>query len=77
MISSAVISMDGIILAHAGGLDEAAMLLFPIIVGGGVWMMTRQPKKPKTDPDAGEVRSIKERRQPAAPRQRWAGKQKH
>ncbi|MGH8971945.1 MAG: hypothetical protein ACRD0C_01915 [Acidimicrobiia bacterium] len=69
-----MIGMDGMILAHNGGLDELAMLLFPFIVGGGVWMMTRQPKKPKPSPDGGEVRSIREPRQPQPPRQRWGGK---
>ena len=29
------------ILAHAGGLDEMAIILFPLLVGGGVWLMTR------------------------------------
>ena len=65
--------LDGIILAHAGGLDEMAMLLFPIIVGGGVYLMTRKPKE-QPNPDSGEVRSIREARQPRAPRQRWGGK---
>jgi hypothetical protein len=69
-------SMDGIILAHAGGLDEMAMLLFPIVVGGGVWLMTRQ--KPKPNPEggleSGEVRNIREARQPPPPRQKWGGK---
>ena len=44
--------MDGFILAHAGGLDEMAIVLFPIIVGGGVWLMTRQPDK-KAKPPPG------------------------
>jgi hypothetical protein len=33
--------MDYSILAHAGGLDEMAIILFPLLVGGGVWAMTR------------------------------------
>lgn len=39
--------MDVLILAHAGGLDEMAIILFPIVVGLGVWLLTRQgaPKK--------------------------------
>lgn len=37
------------ILAHAGGLDEMAIILFPIVVGGGVWMLTRSPGSPKKD----------------------------
>ena len=33
--------MDYSILGHAGGLDEMAIILFPLLVGGGVWLMTR------------------------------------
>lgn len=36
--------MQELILAHAGGLDEMAILLFPILTGGGVWLLTRQRK---------------------------------
>ena len=37
-------------LAHAGGLDEMAILLFPIVVGVGFWLLTRPPKAgPKDD----------------------------
>lgn len=39
--------MDYSILAHAGGLDEMAIVLFPILVGGGVWLMTRGGPKGK------------------------------
>lgn len=42
------------ILAHAGGWDEMAIILFPIVVGGGVWLLTRgsgpQAKKPSVRP---------------------------
>ena len=47
------------ILAHAGGLDEMAIILFPLLVGGGVWVMTRgagpkgkdkSPKPPSPPP---------------------------
>jgi hypothetical protein len=34
------------ILAHAGGLDEMAIILFPIVVGGTVWVLTRTPNSP-------------------------------
>jgi hypothetical protein len=39
--------MGGMILAHAGGLDELAIVAFPAIVGLGVWLLTRQPNQPK------------------------------
>jgi hypothetical protein len=42
------------ILAHAGGLDEMAIILFPILVGGGVWVLTRSPGSKK--PDMPKVR---------------------
>lgn len=38
--------MTDFLLAHAGGLDEMAIVLFPVVVGVGVWLLTRQPKKP-------------------------------
>jgi hypothetical protein len=34
------------ILAHAGGLDEMGIILFPIVVGGAVWVLTRTPGSP-------------------------------
>lgn len=47
-------------LAHAGGLDELAVILFPILVGLGVWLMTRQknppPRTPRARPDQSENR---------------------
>lgn len=48
--------MDYSTLAHAGGLDEMAIILFPLLVGGGVWLMTRgagpkdKAKKPPAPP---------------------------
>ncbi|MGH9038514.1 MAG: hypothetical protein ACRD0O_22380 [Acidimicrobiia bacterium] len=33
-------------LAHAGGIDEMAIFLMPIIVGVGVWILTRRPSPP-------------------------------
>jgi hypothetical protein len=42
--------MDGMIMAHNGGLDEMAILLFPFIVGLGVWVLTRQPNGPEKKP---------------------------
>lgn len=39
--------LDAIILAHAGGLDEFAIFLFPAFVGFGVWLLTRQPNPPE------------------------------
>lgn len=36
--------MRMLILAHGGGLDEMAVLLFPLVVGGGTWLLTRTSK---------------------------------
>jgi hypothetical protein len=38
------------VLAHAGGLDEMGILLFPIVVGFGFWILTRQPNRPDKKP---------------------------
>jgi hypothetical protein len=42
------------ILAHAGGLDEMAIILFPVFVGVGVWVLTRgagpKDKTPRSGP---------------------------
>jgi hypothetical protein len=46
--------MTEYILGHAGGLDEMGIILFPIIVGVGVWVLTRggpADKKPKIRPN--------------------------
>jgi hypothetical protein len=37
-------------LAHAGGLDELAIILFPVFVGLGVWLLTRQKNPPQRTP---------------------------
>ena len=34
------------ILGHAGGIDEMAIILMPVIAGLGVWLLTRQPNRP-------------------------------
>jgi hypothetical protein len=34
------------ILGHAGGIDEMAIILMPVIAGLGVWLLTRQPSPP-------------------------------
>jgi len=47
--------IDGI-LAHAGGWDEMAIILFPLLVGGGVWVLTR-----------GAGPKDKDRKPPSAP----------
>lgn len=44
--------MIGSMLAHAGGLDEMAIILFPVLVGVGVWILTRGgPKPPDRKPE--------------------------
>ena len=42
--------MDPMSLAHAGGLDEFAIILIPAFVGFGVWILTRQPNRPEGKP---------------------------
>lgn len=44
-------------LAHAGGLDELAIILFPVFVGLGVWLLTRQKNPPERIPIAPPKRS--------------------
>ncbi|HKY75071.1 MAG TPA: hypothetical protein VJS45_02950 [Acidimicrobiia bacterium] len=57
--------MDYSTLAHAGGLDEMAIILFPLLVGGGVWLMTRgagpkdKAKKPPTPPPAPKAPPVR------------------
>lgn len=50
--------MDLMTLAHGGGLDELAIILFPAFVGLGVWLLTRQGDPPKKDPTKGVNRSV-------------------
>lgn len=38
-------------LAHAGGIDELAIFLFPIVIGSGFWLLTRQRRH--ADGEAG------------------------
>jgi len=42
---------DRRVLAHAGGIDELAIFLFPIVIGSGFWLLTRQRRH--TDDEAG------------------------
>ena len=59
--------MDYSILAHAGGLDEMAIILFPLLVGGGVWLMTRgagpkdkdKSQKPPSPPPAPKAPPVR------------------
>lgn len=40
-------------IAHAGGIDELAIFLFPIIIGTGFWLLTRQRKHPDDEGQNG------------------------
>ncbi len=62
--------MDYGSLAHAGGLDEMAIILFPILVGGGVWLMTRGG--PKTTKPKPKVRPTAPTEQKSTPPVRFA-----
>jgi hypothetical protein len=44
--------MDGVILAHGSGGDELLILAFPVVVGLGFWLITRQ--KPAEDEGADD-----------------------
>ena len=37
-----LMSMDGVILAHGGGVDELAIFIFPVVVGVGFWLIARR-----------------------------------
>lgn len=47
-----LVSMDGVILAHGSGGDELLILVFPVVVGLGFWLITRQ--KPAEDEGADD-----------------------
>jgi hypothetical protein len=49
--SEVLMSMDGVILAHGGG-DELLILVFPVVVGLGFWLITRQ--RPAEDEGADD-----------------------
>jgi hypothetical protein len=34
----------GAVLAHGSGLDELAIFVFPVVMGLGFWLLTRQKK---------------------------------
>ena len=38
-------------LAHGGGIDELAIFLFPIVIGGGFWLLTRQRRHADDEAD--------------------------
>ncbi len=42
---------DRRVLAHAGGIDELAIFLFPIVIGGGFWLLTRQRRHADDEAD--------------------------
>jgi hypothetical protein len=50
--SEVLMSMDGVILAHGGGGDELLILVFPVVVGLGFWLITRQ--RPAEDEGADD-----------------------
>ncbi len=71
--------MDYSILAHAGGIDEMAIILFPLVVGGGVWLLTRgagpeekdrMPKVHPTEPKVAPRRFCSPRPEVEAPASR-------
>lgn len=47
-----LMSMAGVILAHGSGADELAIFIFPVVVGLGFWLITRQ--RPADDEGADD-----------------------
>lgn len=47
--------MMRLVLAHAGGIDELAIFLFPIVFGLGLWLITRQRKPADDEADGSPV----------------------
>ena len=39
------------VLAHGSGLDELAIFVFPVIMGLGFWLLTRQRSGAASEPD--------------------------
>ena len=46
------------VLAHGSGLDELAIFLFPVFIGFGFWLMTRQRGPAADDDDAEEPKTV-------------------
>jgi hypothetical protein len=43
--------MNSLILAHAGGLDEMAIIVLPAVVVFGTWILTRRRHEAETKPN--------------------------
>jgi hypothetical protein len=45
----------GAVLAHGSGLDELAIFVFPVVMGLGFWLITRQKAKGGDEAEADEA----------------------
>ena len=43
------------VIAHQGGWDEAAIFLFPVIFGLGLWWIVKRPGPVEEDEDDAET----------------------
>jgi hypothetical protein len=43
------------VIAHQGGWDEAAVFLFPVIFGLGLWWIVKRPGPVEEDEDDAET----------------------
>jgi hypothetical protein len=48
------------VLAHQGGWDEAAVFLFPVIFGVGLWWIVKRPGPEEDEDDSGTSRAAKD-----------------
>lgn len=45
-------------LAHGGGIDELAIFLFPIVIGFGFWLLTRQRRHDDDEVDSSPATDV-------------------
>lgn len=48
-------AVDTLVLAHAGGIDEALGVIIPLLIVSGLWLWSRRRRPDDEDEDAAEV----------------------
>jgi hypothetical protein len=57
-----------VVLAHGSGLDELAIFLFPVVIGTGFWLLTRQRRgAAESDEEPAPVQIASSAPRPVAP----------